>query len=240
MSQLLLRRLTGGLLVITPLGFLSCFFLLSLTFSYPEILQAAPGDILQRFAQGGEGLVLLWYGLTGSALLLIPLAVLSGQTLASEGGDRLLLQLATVSGVVAGTVQTLGFLRWPFLVPSLAHAYLDPQSTEAARAAIVVVFDAFHRYAGQGIGEHLGYFFTAGWTLLISLVLLKQIGRWRLLAWVGIILACGIAAGNLQAAGFAPASSITALAYSLWAVWLIVLGARLLLSPRLIPSPATP
>jgi len=42
----------------------------------------------------------------------------------------------------------LGFIRWPFLVPSLAYTYLDPSASEATRAAIEVTFNAFNHYAG--------------------------------------------------------------------------------------------
>jgi hypothetical protein len=35
-----------------------------------------------------------------------------------------LLWVATAFGLIAGLSQTLGFLRWPFLVPHLAQSYL--------------------------------------------------------------------------------------------------------------------
>src|SRR5689334_24158574 len=67
------------------------------------------------------------------------------------------LVVGTAIGVLAGAVQFLGLIRWPFLVPSLADMYTDPESTQATRDGVAVVFQAFHRYAGMAIGEHLGF-----------------------------------------------------------------------------------
>src|SRR4029079_16320368 len=132
------------------------------------------------------------------------------------------LWLATIFGVVAGLAQTLGFLRWPFLVPHLAQAYLAPGASEAQRAAAATVFDAFHRYAGMAVGEHLGYLSTSVWTFLIALVMLRSplFGRWFGLS--GMLLAVGVAAGLLEPAGWELAGTINALSYLAWAIWLVV------------------
>jgi hypothetical protein len=55
---------------------------------------------------------------------------------------------ATVVGVLAAVVKFFGLARWPFLVPTLARKYDDPASSEAARAATVVVFESFRTYLG--------------------------------------------------------------------------------------------
>jgi hypothetical protein len=31
-----------------------------------------------------------------------------------------------------------------------------------------MVFEAFHRYAGMAVGEHLGYLSTSVWTVLVA------------------------------------------------------------------------
>ena len=67
-----------------------------------------------------------------TAVLFVPLAVLVHKALARE--DTPYMTLATAFGVVAGVVQFLGLVRWPFLVPYLADTYLDPASSEATRS----------------------------------------------------------------------------------------------------------
>ena len=122
----------------------------------------------------------------------------------------------------------LGFIRWPFLVPTLASTYLDPSTSEATRAAIEVTFTAFNQYAGVGIGEHLGYLFTALWSILIALAMPKSkyFNSW--LGWTGVVIALGILLGALEPAGVPLVGLINAIAYSLWAVWIVILGVRLL------------
>ena len=136
-------------------------------FEYPNILRQPTADVLTKFAAGGTPLIAVWYALTLSAVAFVPLTLLVHRVLA-ERESPTLLWVATAFGVIAGVAQTLGFLRWPFLVPHLAQSYLAAGASEAQRAAAAMVFEAFHRYAGMAVGEHLGYLCTSTWTLLIG------------------------------------------------------------------------
>ncbi len=138
------------------------------------------------------------------------------------------LPITTAFGILAGLVQTLGFIRWPFLVPHLANTYLNPAASEATRAAVVIVFEAFHRYAGVAIGEHLGFTTTGIWTFLISAALVQTrfIPRW--LGWLGMALALGVAVGIFEVVGWAFAGTVNAISYLLWALWLVVVGVMFL------------
>jgi hypothetical protein len=232
------RRLAGLLLVIVPLAFTLCFTLLGVQFEYPDILRQPTADVLTKFQAGGPQLVATWYALTLTAVLFIPVVLLFHRVLAG-GAPSLTLQVAAAFGVVAGLVQALGFLRWPFLVPHLTAAYLDPSAGEAQRAAAAMVFEAFHRYAGMGIGEHLGYLSTSVWTFLVALVMLRTplFGRW--LGLSGMALAIGIAAGLLEPAGLELAGTVNAISYLAWALWLIILGVVLLVRrPAAASAPA--
>jgi hypothetical protein len=234
-----LRRLTGLLLIIVPIVFTVCFTLLQVQFEYPAILRQPTADVLTKFQAGGPGLVAVWYVLTLTAVLFIPLVVLIHRVLA-EHEAPLALWVATVFGVVAGLVQALGFLRWPFLVPHLAEAYLAPGASEAQRAAAAMVFEAFHRYAGIAIGEHLGYLSTSIWTFLVALLMLRspRFGRW--LGLSGMALALGVAAGLLEPAGWEPAGVINMISYLAWAVWLVIVGVVLLVRrPSTAPARRT-
>ncbi|HEU5104070.1 MAG TPA: DUF4386 domain-containing protein [Roseiflexaceae bacterium] len=223
MTTLQIRRLTGLLLLLVPVAFSICFTLLQTQFEYPAILRQPTADVLTKFQAGGSGLIAVWYALTLSAVLFIPLVVLVHRLLAAQEAS-VALSVATVFGIVAGLVQALGFLRWPFLVPHLAQVYLAPAASEAQRAAAAMVFEAFHRYAGMAIGEHLGYLSTSVWTFLVALLMLRSLlfGRW--LGLSGMLLALGIATGLLEPVGWELAGTINTLSYLAWAVWLIVAG----------------
>jgi hypothetical protein len=243
MTTLPIRRLAGLLLILVPLAFTICFTLLQMLFEYPDILRQPTADVLTKFQAGGSGLIMVWYALTLSAVLFIPLVVLIHRLLAMQESS-VGLSVATVFGIVAGVVQTLGFLRWPFLVPHLAQAYLEPGASEAQRAAATMVFESFHIYAGMAVGEHLGYLSTSVWTFLVALLMLRAplFGRW--LGLSGMLLALGVATGLLEPAGWELAGTINAISYLTWAVWLIAVGVVVLvrrsdLAPALLPSAAT-
>jgi hypothetical protein len=139
------------------------------------------------------------------------------------------LVVGTAIGVLAGAVQVLGLIRWPFLVTSLADMYTQPDSTQATRDAVVIVFQAFHRYAGVAIGEHLGYIFTSIWTVLVCMAIIVTGLVSPLFGWLGILTAVGVFAGVFEETGFKAASAINAISYLLWSVWLIAFGVALLL-----------
>jgi hypothetical protein len=240
MTTLPIRRL-AGLLLLVPLVFSVCFTLLQMLFEYPDILRQPTADVLTKFQAGGSGLIVVWYALTLSAVLFIPLVIFVHRLLVTPEASAA-LSVATVFGIVAGVVQTLGFLRWPFLVPHLAQAYLAPTSSEAERAAAAMVFEAFHHYAGMAVGEHLGYLSTSVWTFLVALLMLRSplFGRW--LGLSGMLLALGVAAGLLEPTGWELAGTINTLSYLAWALWLMAVGVVVLVrrngqAPALRPSP---
>jgi Domain of unknown function (DUF4386) len=229
-----LRRLTGVLLILTPIAFNLLFTLLSVTFEYPDILRQPAGYVLERFEAGGAGLVATWYGFMITAVLFVPLVVLVHRVLAGDGreaGEPFYLGLATAFGVVAGVMQFLGLARWPFLVPYLADTYTDPASSEATRESVAVVFEAFNWYAGVAVGEHLGYLFTSLWTALVALAMFGSalpFRRW--LSLLGMVSAAGVLVGTLEPAGFEAAANIVVVGYILWSIWLALTGILLLLT----------
>src|ERR687896_2288765 len=165
-----------------------------------------------------------------TAVLFVPLAVLVHKALARE--DAPYMAVATAFGVVAGVVQFLGLVRWPFLVPYLADTYLDPASSGATRESVAVVFQAFNHYAGVAVGEHLGYLFTGLWTALVALAMFGSalpFRRW--LGLLGMASAAGVLVGMLEPVGFEPAAEFVVAGYILWSVWLALFGVLLLL-PR--------
>jgi hypothetical protein len=226
------ERAAGALLIFLPLAFNAFFFLLARRFDYPNILRSPTADILSRFHAGGVGLTLLWFGFMLTAVLLAPLAVLLGQVLARDG--LAIVPVATTIGVLAAAVQFLGLARWPFLVPALARAHVDPASSQATRDATTAVFESFHRYLGIGIGESLGYLLTGAWTMLLGVAMLQSSAFEGWLAWPGIIIGLFLIVGSLEFVGRSEeqgwklAGAIVPIAYIAWSLWLIVSGLVLL------------
>jgi hypothetical protein len=128
-------------------------------------------------------------------------------------------------GFAAGLLQALGLLRWVILVPSLASMYGAATATAFDRDFAVAAFDLANRYLGMGVGEHLGYLFTALWTIAVAVLVWR---RWMPLGIAGVVIAMGVAAGMLEPFGVAGAGAINAIAYSAWALWTLALGAMIL------------
>lgn len=224
---MMLIPLTALLLIVVPIAFNATFFLLQRAFAYPDILRQPTEIILQRFKEGGPRLRRLWYAFTFSAVLFTPLPVLVH--LVFQPDAPWFLAVGTVIGVLAGVFQTLGLIRWPFLVPFLAEIYTNPESSQALRDSAAVPFQAFHRYAGVAIGEHLGFIFTSTWTVLLCVAIIQTARVSSLIGWLGILSAIGVLAGIFEETGFKAAGVINAISYILWSVWLIAFGIALLL-----------
>lgn len=215
------RRLTGLLLILAPLVFAAAFSALASTFDYPAILRQPAADVLARFSLGGSTLLTLWYALMLSALALAPAAI--GFALINRREAPFAAGMSAGLGLLASLFQVLGLARWVFLVPWLAASYA--QGGEADKGFATSLFDAANHFLGMGIGEHLGYMLTALWTVAIAVLI------WKRLTWfaiVGVVLALGILAGLLEPL-LPSVAVINAIAYSLWAVWMIVLGAFVLM-----------
>ena len=222
----------GVLLIALPLAFNAAFALLAARFDYPEILRRPTSDVLARFREGGTPLVLLWWAFSLTAVLLAPLAVLLSRAL--DGADATLLAVATTIGVLAAVVQFLGLVRWPFLVPYLAHVDADPDAGEARREAVDVVFQSFNRYLGVAVGEHLGYLLTGAWTTLAGIALTQTS---VVPSWIGVpgiaigpaLMLCSLEfVGRHEPTGWKLGERLTPAAYIAWSLWLIVTGIALL------------
>lgn len=139
------------------------------------------------------------------------------------------LPAGTAIGILAGAVQFLGLIRLPFLIPTQADLYTDPESTQSTRDSVAVVLRAFHRYAGVAIGEHLGYLFTSTWSVLVCMAIVQTQVVHPLIGWLGILPTFGILVGVFDETGFKAAGAINAISHILWSIWWIALGVALLI-----------
>ena len=53
-----------------------------------------------------------------------------------------------------------------------------------------MVFQSFNRYLGVAVGEHLGYLFTGGWSVLSGVALMQATNTPGWLGLVGIVVGC--------------------------------------------------
>ena len=222
----------GLLLIAVPIAFNAAFGTLAARFDYPDVLRRPTADVLAAFRAGGTALVLTWWAFALTAVAMVPLVVVLSGAIADA--DPTLLALTTATGVLAGAVQFLGLVRWPFLVPYLAREHADPSASAARREAVDVVFQAFNRYLGVAVGEHLGYALTGAWTALAGVALTDTAA---VPAWIGVpgivigpvLMLCALEfVGPHEPRGWRVAEALTPPAYVAWSLWLVAVGVALL------------
>jgi cytochrome c biogenesis protein CcdA len=142
--------------------------------------------------------------------------------------------LGAVVGVLASLVQFLGLIRWPFLVPYLARVAADSEPDSPRGEAVDVAFQAFNRYLGFAVGEHLGYGFTGIWSILAGVALIDSTVAPDWLGVVGVVigplfLVCSFEfVGRFEESGWKLAGLLTPVTYIAWSMWLLAVGIALL------------
>jgi hypothetical protein len=243
MKSLSLAQITGALFILGAVFINIPYTALIANFDYPEILRQPAGEILAAYARGGNSLILTWLAFAWSGLPILLAMLLLPKVLGA--GKSPWMSLATAFGVIGAVAQMIGLLRWVFVVPSLAQAYVASPTGEVTKEAATLVFQSIHQFGGVLLGEHIGQMFTILWVALVSAEILRsgQPAVW--VGWLGLITA-GIyflAQGELLATvmpGF-PEFGMAGLAGSLlWLVWMAVLGVYLLVkrAPAAAPLPA--
>lgn len=152
------KTLLGLSAIVLAIAFNLPFSILASTYDYPDILRRSAGEALDKFAAGGPGLVLTWYGFGLAALALAPLAIGLSITRGRLQERPALAIGAAAAGALAGIVQAIGLMRWVFVVPGLARSHAQG-GTDALAAE--KAFDLINAYGGVAVGEHLGQLLLA-------------------------------------------------------------------------------
>lgn len=164
------RRITGLSAIAFAIAFNIPYALLTLTYSYPDILRRPAAEALDRFHAGGPELVLTWYGFVLAALAFVPLSMAISVTPGRLRRAPALALGALVAGSLAGITQAIGLMRWVFVVPDLARRHADPEATAEALQLAEHSFSLLNLYGGVAIGEHLGQMLTALFIGLLSVL----------------------------------------------------------------------
>jgi len=197
---------------------------LTTLFQYPQILREEPATVLSLFLEGGDTLRLCWTGMTVSAVLLIFSVLQLHRILA--GPLTGFLVTGTAFGVLSGLVQVVGLIRWVLVVPAIAQAWREADSSQ--KALWESLFTAVNLYGGVAIGETLGYLFTGIWIVTVGLALLRTKVFHMTSGWVAIATGIGLSAGLLEHAGQGWAVGVNAAAYMVLLGLFLYFGIKLL------------
>ena len=220
---------TASLLILAEVLANVAFTALGSIFNYPDVLDEPAGQVLASFREH-EGAVSAWFTVLAlSAALLAPIAIGVGRLSSARA-----MRIAVPVGIAAATVQVIGLLRWPILVPGYAADAAN--GSAGARDAFTTASDIL----GTALGETLGYLLTATWTTLVIVALGRRYaGRWFVV--LGAASAGLVLAGVLSPLSLPVIDTANFLGYVLWSVWLIAFAVVILVHERrAAAAPATP
>jgi hypothetical protein len=210
-------RVTAVTMIAAALLLNGAFTGLGIVFDYPAVLKQPAADVLAAF-RASQGAVSAWFlVLAVGAALLAPVAIGIGRL--SEASA---MRWAVPIGIAAATVQVIGLLRWPLLVPGWAAT------------GDVEAFATANRVLGNLVGETGGYLLTAAWTTLV-LVALGRAFAGRLFVALGGTSAALIVAGVLSPLSLPLVDLANFVGYILWSLWLLIFAG--LLVRRGAPQP---
>jgi hypothetical protein len=158
--------------------------------------------------------------------------------------DDPVLRAATYVGATSVVLSLIGFLRWVFVVPPLAHSYVSGDAS--TQAAVGAAWTAQHQYGGALLGEHLGQLLVIGWavTLCVIIVRTRVLPRWLGVVGLAVSALYLLNQGDILATavpGF-PVWDLAGLIGSTgWGLWVAALGVTILLRPATpaLQRPAT-
>ena len=235
-----LRRTTGGLFIAGALAFAAAATVLSSTFDWPDILREPGSVVLPAFVAGGTSLVWTWFATAWTyAILVIPVLLLPAVL---GRRDDPVLRAATYVGATSIVLSLVGFLRWVFVVPPLAHTYVTGDAT--TRAAVDAAWTAQHQFGGALLGEHLGQLLIIGWSVTLSVIILRSrvLPRWLGVTGLAVSTIYLLNQGDILATavpGFPVWDLAGLLGSTSWGLWIAVLGVTLLRRPISNPTPHT-
>jgi hypothetical protein len=229
----------GGLFALSALAFAAAATALSVMFDWPDVLREPAEVVLPAFTAGGPALVWAWfaaawtYGLLAIPVLLLPAA------LGLQGNP--VVKIATYAGAASVLLSLIGFLRWVFVVPALASTYATGDGQ--TRAAVAAAWTAQHQFGGALLGEHLGQLLVIGWSVAVSIVILRSgiLPRW--IGVVGLVTSTIylLNQGDILATavpGF-PVWDLAGLIGSTgWGLWVAALGISMVVKRSAATSPA--
>jgi len=220
------------LFVIGALTFGTAATVLSSTFNWPDILREPASVVLPEFVDGGTGLVWVWFATAWTyAILAIPILLLPAVL---GRRDDPVFRAATFVGATSVVLSLVGFLRWVFVVPPLAHSYVDGDAT--TQAAVDAAWTAQHQFGGALVGEHLGELFAIGWSVTLCVIILRSrvLPRWLGVTGIVVSFLYLLNQGDILATavpGFPVWDLAGLLGSTGWGLWIAALGVTILLRP---------
>lgn len=160
------------------------FITLGIVFEFPDVLRYPSPERFALFIENRSIIVPTYWALSMTGFTQIIATVFIWQSFSQQRSASLTLFL--VFGLVTGFGQAMGFGRWAVLIPYLAETALNPQSSEIVITTVPLMEEAFNRYAGMLVGEHLSNIAWGIWLLCGGLAILRHGLFPRMFGWLAV------------------------------------------------------
>lgn len=225
MNMNIFYKLSGVFIIIIALGFTISQIGITKLFNYPKILRSETDVILNKYNRGGKLLKFFWTLFAFSSLMLIPLSSIFYKLLNTSKTPYLII--GTFLGIASGIFYTLGLMRWTFLATTLSNKYINADN--ALKKNIELIFEAFHVYSGNSIGETMGFFCMGTWIAISGFAFLSSAFFPSFIGLALIILGIGILLSPLEWLGLKFANKLNKMCLKLLMVVLIYIGVMLII-----------
>lgn len=220
-------RLSGVIIVVVALGFTVSQIGITKIFKYPEILRSPVNVILRKYYEAGALLKFFWILFAFSSLMLIALSGLFYEIL--NRNDTPYLITGTLFGIAAGIFYVLGLMRWTFLADNLSKKYNNEKISIELKETYEIIFQAFHIYSGNSIGETMGFICMGIWIGITGISMIKSEIFSPLIG--GALIACGIGIliGPLEWLGVKFSNKINKISMKILMCFLLYIGIKLII-----------
>jgi hypothetical protein len=221
-------KLAAALLTVHAVTLLGAYLVLAAVLDLPAVLRRPTTEIVALFQRSESVIVPTYYAFTLTGINFIVIALAMREALRER--DSSWSRAAGTFGVLAGITQAVGFVRWVWLVPSLAAVIRDPTSSVATRDSALLVFEAMHQFAGVSIGENLSFLFQGLWTLSVSIAMLHHPRFDRRVGLAGIASGASFVVYTLEQFGgpFSALGDLNVEFHCVWLAWMVVTASMLL------------
>lgn len=227
MSMMIFHKISGIFIILVALGFTVSQIGITKVFNYPQILRSPFDSILNKYHEGRHTLKFFWTCFALSSLMLVPLSSILYKLLNTDNTPYLII--GSAFGMASGIFYVLGLMRWVFLADTLSNKYININDDPKLKKTIEIVFESFHVYCGNSIGESMGFLCMGIW---ISITGIAMIGSTIVPSMIGIgyiVCGIGIASGPLEWLGINYCNKINKLSMKLLMILLIFTGIKLII-----------
>lgn len=219
---------SGIFIILVAVGFAVSQMGITKLFHYPQILRQPTQKIFEDYNAQRKKIKIFWTMFSFCSLMLIALSGIFYQLL--NGDNTPYLIIGSFFGIASGIFYVLGLMRWVMLADNLSSKYMMEDISKHEMESAIIIFEAFHIYCGNSIGETMGYFCMGVWIVTVGLAMTAStMFPWEL--GLGLII-CGIGIGQapLEWIGIKKANIINKYSMKVLMICLIISGVLLIFS----------